>query len=220
MPRVLPLSEALQRYVAAHGSRETPVQKRLRAETGKLPMAQMQIGAEQAALLQLLVRMLGARRCLEIGTFTGYSALAVALALPADGKVVCCDVSEEWTSIARRYWKQAKVASKIDLRLAPARRTLDRLLGAEKQAGRFDFAFIDADKANYQAYFERCLRLLRRGGLVALDNTLWSGRVLDAASTEKDTRALRAFNLKLRSDRRVDIALLTVGDGLTLALKR
>jgi caffeoyl-CoA O-methyltransferase len=147
MPRQLALSGALMRYVAEHGSRETAVQKRLRAETEKLPMGQMQIGADQGALMQLLVRMLGARRCVEIGTFTGYSALAVAMALPASGRLVCCDVSEEWTSVARRYWKLAKVERKIDLRLAPALRTLDGLL--KNGRGRYDFAFIDADKANY-----------------------------------------------------------------------
>ncbi|HEX7249227.1 MAG TPA: class I SAM-dependent methyltransferase [Burkholderiales bacterium] len=218
MARTLELTGALMRYVAAHGSRETAVQKRLRAETLKQPMAQMQIGPEQGALMQVLVRMLDARRCIEIGTFTGYSALAVALALPANGRIVCCDISEEWTAIARRYWKLAKVEKKIDLRLAPALRTLDQLVKKEK--AKYDFAFIDADKANYRNYFERCLKLLRPGGLIAIDNTLWSGRVLDARSTEADTRAIRAFNRRLQRDRRVDVALLTVGDGLTLALKR
>ena len=218
MARVLRLTEALQNYVAAHGSRETAIQKRLRAETLKQPMAQMQIGPEQGALMQLLVRMLGARRCVEIGTFTGYSALAVAMALPANGRLVCCDISEEWTSIARRYWKLAKVENKVELRLAPALRTLDELVRKEK--AKYDFAFIDADKANYQNYFERCLKLLRAGGLIAIDNTLWSGRVLDRRSTEKDTRAIQVFNRRLQRDRRVDVALLTVGDGLTLALKR
>jgi predicted O-methyltransferase YrrM len=218
MARVLPLTEALQRYVTAHGSRETAVQKRLRAETLKQPMAQMQIGAEQGALLQILARLLGARRCIEIGTFTGYSALAVAMVLPPNGRIVCCDISEEWTSIARRYWKLAKVDRKIDLRLAPALRTLDELVRKEKT--KYDFAFIDADKANYQNYFERCLKLLRPGGLIAIDNTLWSGRVLDKGSAEKDTRAIQAFNRSLQRDPRVDVALLTVGDGLSLALKR
>lgn len=218
MARALALTEALQRYVAAHGSRETAVQKRLRAETLKQPMAQMQIGPEQGALMQLLVRMLGARRCIEIGTFTGYSALAVAMALPANGKIVCCDISEEWTAIARRYWRLAKVEKKIDLRLAPALRTLDELVRKERE--KYDFAFIDADKANYQNYFERCLKLLRPGGLIAVDNTLWSGRVLDRNSAEKDTRAIQVFNRRLQRDRRVDAALLTVGDGLSLALKR
>ncbi|HEX5478014.1 MAG TPA: class I SAM-dependent methyltransferase [Burkholderiales bacterium] len=217
MARILKLTDALQRYIEAHAA-QSAVQRKLRAVTAKLPMGQMQIGADQAALMQILVRLLGARRCIEIGTFTGYSALAVALALPPGGRIVCCDVSEEWTAIARRYWKLAGVEKKIELRLAPALRTLDGLLRREKS--KFDFAFIDADKANYQAYFERCLKLLRPGGLIAIDNTLWSGRVLDDASPDADTRAIRAFNRKLRGDRRVDIALLPVGDGLTLALKR
>jgi caffeoyl-CoA O-methyltransferase len=181
-------------------------------------MAQMQIGADQGAFMQLLVRLMGARRCLEIGTFTGYSALSVAMALPAGGKIVCCDISEEWTAIARRYWKMARVEKKIDLRLAPALRTLDSLLSKEKN--KFDFAFIDADKANYRNYFERCLKLVRKGGLIALDNTLWSGQVLNPVAEDEDTRALQAFNRKLHADRRVEVALLTVGDGLTLALKR
>ena len=216
--RILPLTAELLRYAAEHGSRESAVQKRLRAETAKLPMAQMQIGADQGAFMQLLVRLMGARRCLEIGTFTGYSALSVAMALPPNGKIVCCDISEEWTSIARRYWKMARVEKKIDLRLAPALRTLDGLLSKEKN--KFDFAFIDADKANYRNYFERCLKLVRKGGLIALDNTLWNGQVLNPVAEDEDTRALQAFNRKLHADRRVEVALLTVGDGLTLALKR
>jgi predicted O-methyltransferase YrrM len=216
--RILPLTAELLRYAAEHGSRESAVQKRLRAETGKLAKSQMQIGADQGALMQLLVRLMGARRCLEIGTFTGYSALSVAMALPAGGKIVCCDISEEWTAIARRYWRMARVEKKIDLRLAPALRTLDELLRKEK--GKYDFAFIDADKANYRNYFERCLKLVPKGGLIALDNTLWSGQVLNPGAEDEDTRALQAFNRKLHADRRVEVALLTVGDGLTLALKR
>jgi len=174
----------------------------------------MQIGPDQAALMQMIVRLLGAKRCIEIGTFTGYSALAVALALPPGGKIVCCDISEDWTSIARKYWKLAKVDRKIDLRLAPALRTLQGL------KGKFDFAFVDADKKNYQNYFEACLRLLRRGGLIAIDNTLWYRRVLDARDKDEDTRAIRAFNRRLAKDRRVDIALVPIGDGVTLARKR
>jgi predicted O-methyltransferase YrrM len=216
--RILPLTAELLRYVAEHGSRETAVQKRLRAQTDRLPMSQMQIGADQGALMQLLVRLTGARRCIEIGTFTGYSALSVAMALPPGGKIVCCDISEEWTAIARRYWKMARVEKKIDLRLAPALRTLDSLLSKEKN--KFDFAFIDADKANYQNYFERCLKLVRKGGVIALDNTLWGGQVLNPAAQDEDTHAIQAFNRKLHNDRRVEVALLTVGDGLTLALKR
>jgi caffeoyl-CoA O-methyltransferase len=201
-------------YVVAVGVRESPVQRRLRVATRRIPMGGMQIGPEQAALMQLLVRAIGARRCIEIGTFTGYSALAVALALPADGRIVCCDVSEEWTAIARRHWKMAGVDGKISLRLAPALETLKTL------RGKFDFAFIDADKTNYQNYFERCLKLVRRGGLIAIDNTLWHGKVIDRRDRTADTRAIRAFNRNLRRDRRVEISLVPIGDGLTLAFKR
>jgi len=212
--RSVELSDALYDYVVEVGTRESRVQRELRAETRKLPMAGMQIGPDQGALLQALVRILRAKRCIEIGTFTGYSALAVALALPGDGKIICCDVSEEWTSIARRYWKKAGVARKIDLRIAPALETLKGL------RGRFDFAFIDADKPNYWKYYERCLRLLRKGGLIAVDNTLWSGAVIDPGERSESTEALREFNRRLAKDRRVDIALLPIGDGLTLAVKR
>jgi caffeoyl-CoA O-methyltransferase len=208
------LPKKLAAYVAAVGTRETAVQRRLRMATSRIPFGTMQIGPDQGAMMQVLVRAIGAKRCIEVGTFTGYSALAVALALPPGGRIVCCDVSEEWTSIARKYWKQAGVERKIDLRLAPALDTLRKL------KGKFDFAFIDADKANYRGYFERCLRLVRRGGLIAVDNTLWHGRVLDARDRSADTKAIRAFNRRLRRDRRVEIALVPVGDGLTLAWKR
>jgi caffeoyl-CoA O-methyltransferase len=211
-------TEALFEYIKTVGVRETAVQRGLRRVTQKLPMAQMQIGPEQAAFMQILVRAMGARRCIEVGTFTGYSALAVALALPRNGRIVCCDVSEEWTAVARRYWKKARVEKKILLRLAPALQTLDALL--VKQRGRFDFAFIDADKGNYGNYYERCLKLLRKGGLIAIDNTLWSGRVARPQSRDETTLALKTFNARLRRDRRVEIALLPLGDGLTLALKR
>jgi predicted O-methyltransferase YrrM len=217
--RTLPLDDRLQRYIVAHGARETAVQRDLRRITQRMPRSSMQIGAEQGALLQVLVRVMGARRCLEIGTFTGYSALTVALALPKDGRIVCCDVSEEWTAIARRYWKKAGVAGKIDLRIAPALETLDALLKQGKR-GEFDFAFIDADKANYAKYFERCLKLVRRGGLIAVDNTLWGGSVVNPRNQTVDARAIRAFNRKLIAERRVDIALVPIGDGLTLAVKR
>ncbi len=213
------MDDRLQRYVVAHGARETAVQRDLRRVTQRMPRSGMQIGAEQGALMQVLVRVMGARRCLEIGTFTGYSALAVALALPTGGRIVCCDVSEEWTAIARRFWNRAGVARKIDLRIAPALNTLDALL-REGKAGKFDFAFIDADKANYLNYYERCLKLVRRGGLIAVDNTLWGGSVVDPRNKSVDTRAIRAFNRKLIGDRRVDMALVPVGDGLTLARKR
>ena len=217
--RLLPLSDALAAYVVGHSVREHPVLGELRAVTASMPHAQMQIGPDQGALMALLVKLLGARRTLEIGVFTGYSALAVALALPADGKVVACDVSEEWTAVARRHWEKAGVAAKIDLRLGRALTTLDALVAAGG-AGTFDFAFIDADKQGYAAYYERCLVLLRRGGLVAVDNTLWSGAVIDPKDASADTVALRAFNEALAGDARVDLAMLTVGDGLTLAMKR
>jgi caffeoyl-CoA O-methyltransferase len=211
---VMSLPEGLVEYILATGVRETPVQRRLRAATRRIPFAGMQIGPEQAALMQLLVRAIGARRCIEIGTFTGYSALAVALALPPGGRIVCCDVSEEWTSIARKYWALASVSKKIQLKLAPALETLKKLRGP------FDFAFIDADKANYQNYYERCLKLLRRGGIIAIDNTLWYGKVIDRRDQTVDTRAIRAFNRRLRHDRRVEISLVPIGDGVTFAIKR
>ena len=201
-------------YVLALGTRETAVQRRLRAVTSRIPMAMMQIGPDLGALMQVLVRLTGARRCLEIGTFTGYSALAMALALPANGKVVCLDMSEEWTAVARKFWKKSGVSKKITLHLAPALETLKKLKGP------FDFVFIDADKKNYRAYYERCLKMTRKGGLLAIDNTLWHGRVLDKRDQSADTRAIRDFNRRLKKDRRVDIALVPIGDGLTLAIKR
>jgi caffeoyl-CoA O-methyltransferase len=179
----------------------------------------MQISPEQGQFMALLARLTGARRCLEVGVFTGYSSLVTALALPVDGSIVACDVSEEWTAVARRYWREAGVAHKIELRLAPATETLDELL-AQGQAGTFDFAFIDADKTNYLAYYERTLSLLRTGGLVLVDNTLWSGRVADPEVADADTVSLRHFNEVLHRDERVDLSLLPLGDGLTLARKR
>jgi predicted O-methyltransferase YrrM len=213
------LPDKVERYVTRDIARESVLQRRLRDETARLPQGGMQIGADQAALLALLVRSVGATKALEIGTFTGYSALAVALALPDDGRLVCCDVSEEWTAVARRYWKEAGVVQKIDLRLAPALQTLSKLR-AEHGSGSFDFAFIDADKPAYDAYYEACLDLLRRGGLVALDNMLWSGSVADSRKRDADTTALRNLNAKIRDDARVDCCLLSVGDGVMLARKR
>ena len=212
--RTVALTDKLYEYVITHGVRETAVQKDLREVTRKLPYGGMQIGPELGALMQMLVRLMGARRCLEIGTFTGYSALAVALALPDDGRIVCCDISEEWTSIARKYWKKAGVQRKTELRLGPAMPTLKEMQGP------IDFAFIDADKPNYARYYERCLELARPGGLIAIDNTLWSGRVLNTRTRDEDTLAIQNFNRKLAGDERVDIALVPIGDGLTLALKR
>ncbi|HEY8368807.1 MAG TPA: class I SAM-dependent methyltransferase [Thermodesulfobacteriota bacterium] len=218
MPRSL-LPEPVDRYVNEVITRESEVARRLRAETSALPEAGMQIGPDEAALLGLLARLVGARRAIEIGTFTGMSALAVASALPPDGRLVCCDTSETWTRIARRYWAEAGVADRIDLRLGPARATLETLL-AQGEAGTYDFAFIDADKTEYDAYYEACLALLRPGGLVLVDNVLWSGAVADPAEQDPDTTAIRALNLKIRDDPRVDAVLLTVGDGLTVARKR
>ena len=217
MPRSL-LPEDVERYVAVEMTRESPLQQRLREETHALPMGMMQIGADQGALLRLLVRTVAARRAVEIGTFTGYSALAVASALPADGKLVCCDISDEWTRIGKRYWEEAGVAARIDLRLGPALATLDALL-REYGAGSFDFAFIDADKSNYDGYYEACLRLLRAGGLILLDNMLWSGKVAQPDVHDADTDALRALNVKIRDDERVDACLLSVGDGVMVARK-
>jgi len=208
------LPEKISRYIAEHAVREPEVLRELRAATASLPNAGMQIGADQGQFMALLVKAIGARNCLEIGTFTGYSALAVALALPEDGRIVCCDLSEEWTAVGKPFWKKAGVAHKIDLRIGPALETLKGLKGP------FDFVFIDADKTNYANYYEACLKLVGRGGIIAIDNTLWSGWVTDASQRDADTVALRAFNDKLHKDERVDLAMLSIGDGVTLALKR
>jgi predicted O-methyltransferase YrrM len=217
--RTLSLDDRLYDYLLANSLREPAVLAELRAETGRMAQGMIQISPEQGQFMQLLARLLGARRCLEIGTFTGYSSLAVALALPADGRILCCDVSEEFTQVARRYWAKAGVADKMTLALGPAAATLDAML-AKGDAGRFDMAFIDADKSSYDAYYERCLRLLRPGGLILIDNVLWSGDVADPAKSDADTQAIRALNAKLAKDERVDLSLLPVGDGLTLARKR
>lgn len=213
------LPAALYDYILDVSLREPSILRRLREETAGLEQARMQIGPDQGQFMALLVELMGARNTLEVGTFTGYSALAVALALPNDGRLVACDVSEEWTAIGRPYWEEAGVADKIDLRLAPALETLDALL-AEGLAGTFDFAFIDADKEGYEAYFERALELIRPGGLIALDNTLWEGKVLDPQVTDVNTEAIRRINTKLARDERVTLSLLPIGDGLTLARKR
>ena len=213
------LPEPLEQYLFDVLSPRTPVQERLRTETQALPQAGMQIGPDQGLFLGLLVRMLDARRVIEVGTFTGYSALAMAMALPPGGRVLCCDISEEYTAIARRYWKEAGVESRIELRLGPARETLTGVLAAEGPASQ-DLAFIDADKTGYDVYYELCLQLVRPGGIIAIDNVLWSGKVADPAVKDADTAALRALNLKIRDDRRVDAVVLTVGDGLTLARRK
>ena len=213
------LPEPLEQYLFDVLSPRTPVQERLRTETQALPQAGMQIGPDQGLFLGLLVRMLDARRVIEVGTFTGYSALAMAMALPPGGRVLCCDISEEYTAIARRYWKEAGVESRIELRLGPARETLTGVLAAEGPASQ-DLAFIDADKTGYDVYYELCLQLVRPGGIIAIDNVLWSGKVADPAVKDADTAALRALNLKIRDDQRVDAVVLTVGDGLTLARRK
>jgi predicted O-methyltransferase YrrM len=217
--RTLQLTDALTTYLYEASLREPDVLRRLRGATAGMEEASMQIGPVQGQLFALLVELTGARRTLEVGTFRGYSALWVALALPDDGTLVACDVNEEWTAVARRHWQEAGVAHKIDLRLAPAVETLDALLEAG-DAGTFDFAFIDADKASYDAYYERALRLVRPGGLIAVDNTLWSGKVADPSAGDADTEALRAFNVKVRDDQRVTMSLLPIGDGVTLARRR
>jgi caffeoyl-CoA O-methyltransferase len=218
--RTLTLADALHDYVIEHGVREHPELAALREATRDHPRAGMQISPEQGQLMQLLVQLLGARRTIEIGVFTGYSALAVALALPDDGRLLACDVSDEYTRVGRPYWKRAGVEHKIELVLEPAVNTLDARIAAG-HAGQYDFAFIDADKANYANYYERCLKLLRPGGLIAIDNVLWSGRVAKPAEPgEADTLALQQLNNALHGDARIDLALLPIGDGLTLARKR
>ncbi|UTW50812.1 class I SAM-dependent methyltransferase [bacterium SCSIO 12827] len=213
------LDPALYDYILKTTLREPEILARLRRETDSHPRAGMQISPDQGQLLALLVELLCARRVIEVGTFTGYSSLAMAMALPDGGEMVCCDVSEEYTSVARRYWAEAGVAERITLRLAPAVETLDALI-TEGRTGAFDMAFIDADKENYQNYFERCLALIRPGGLIAIDNVLWNGRVIDPTDDSVDTQAIRAFNAGLKDDDRVTVSLLSVADGLTLARKR
>ncbi len=215
----LELTETLHEYLLSHGTRESRVAAELRAETrAATRWHPMQISPEQGAFMQWLVRVIGAKRTIEVGTFTGYSALVVAEALPSDGQVIACDTSAEWTAIGRPFWERAGVADKIDLRLRPGVETLDELL-ADGRAGDFDFAFIDADKANYDAYYERCLTLLRPGGVIGIDNVLWGGRVANEDVNDEDTRAIRALNRKVHADQRVHISMLPVGDGLSLAVK-
>ena len=216
--KILPLNNFLYEYILSVSLREPEVLARLRAETLQQPMSMMLSAPEQGQVLALLAQLIGARKCLEVGVYTGYSTLWVALALPHDGSVLACDISEKWTAIARRYWEEAGVAELIDLQLAPALETLDRLLAAD-QAGSFDFAFIDADKENYPDYYERTLQLLRPGGLMVIDNTLWSGAVADTSRQDPETCAIRALNDLVHADDRVQMSLLPVADGLTLARK-
>ena len=217
--RTLNLDNALYQYLLDVSLRETPLLKRLRDETQALPMARWQVAPEQGQFLALLVKLTGARRLLEVGTFTGYSALCMAAALPADGSLICCDIPGDYNAIALRYWQEAGLTGRIDLRLAPALETLAEL-ERQGQGEQFDLVFIDADKANYPGYLEHALRLLRVGGLAVFDNTLWSGRVLEASPESADTRAIQALNRALKDDARVDLSLLPLGDGLTLCRKR
>jgi predicted O-methyltransferase YrrM len=213
------LDERLHAYLLEVGVREHEVLRRLREETAALPQSSMQVAPEEGAFLALLVRILGARKVLEVGTFTGYSSTAMALALPADGRIICCDLSKDWTDVARRAWADAGIADRVDLRLGPALDTLEQLLEAG-EAGSFDLAFIDADKANYGGYYEAALRLVRQGGVIAIDNVLWSGRVADPGVTDDDTNAIRALNDAIASDDRVDVAMLPLADGVTVARVR
>jgi len=215
----LGLDETLYSYLLEHGLRESDVMRRLRKETDKLEMAEMRSSAEQVNALSIILRLMGARRAIEVGVFTGYATLAFAAALPAEGRVFALDVSREWTDIGRDYWVEAGVADRIELILAPAIETLESLI-RNGNSESVDFAFIDADKENYDAYYEASLTMLRPGGLIAVDNVLWSGRVVDPEAQDADTQAIRALNEKLAQDARVDLAMLPVGDGLTLARKR
>ena len=215
---ILSYTSSLRQYVWQYGLREHPALKELRTETEKLPSSMMQICPEQGALMGNLIRLIAAKKTIEVGTYTGYSAMTVALALPDDGEVVACDVSEEWTSVAKKAWEKAGIANKIDLQLAPASNTLDALL-AEGKEGSFDFAFIDADKTNYQIYYEQCFKLIRQGGVIVIDNVLWGGAVTDSNRNDADTEAIRELNQFIATDERVSISMIPVGDGLTVAVK-
>ncbi len=217
--KTINLTDKVYDYMLSVSLREPAVLNELRQETAKLPTAKMQISPEQGQFMGLLVELMNAQKTLEIGTYTGYSSLAVALALPPHGRVIACDITEEWTPIALKFWKKANVAEKIQLRIAPALQTLDKLI-AEGEEGTFDFVFIDADKENYYAYYEKALLLIRQGGLILVDNTLWSGDVADPAVQDNSTNAIRRFNEKLSTDSRITLSLIPIGDGLTLARKR
>ncbi|AZZ93235.1 O-methyltransferase [Hahella sp. KA22] len=217
--QTLNMNDSLYQYLQVTGVRESKVLHALRDETNRHEMARMQIAPEQGQFLTLLTKLTGARKAIEVGTFTGYSSICIAEGLPKDGKLICCDVSEEWTSIARRYWCLAGLTDRIDLRLAPAMETLNKLLD-EGHARTFDFAFIDADKTNYDNYYEACLRLLRPGGLIAVDNVLWDGKVADPTERDDDTCAIRALNEKLMRDKRIDYSMVPIADGVSLARKK
>ena len=216
--RTISVTDQVHEYMLAVSLREPAVLTQLRAETEKLAAGGMQMSPEQGQFMQLLIHLLGAKRTLEVGVFTGYSSLSVALALPDDGQIIACDVSEEYTSIARRYWQAAGMAHKIQLKLGPAVVTLDKLIAAGQQ-NQFDFAFIDADKENYARYYEQCLQLIRPGGVIGIDNTLWGGTLIDESQQDESTNAIRALNKKLHADDRVELSMVPIGDGFTLARK-
>jgi predicted O-methyltransferase YrrM len=217
--RTIVMTDEIYDYLLEVSLREPRVLRELRDATASHPMVVMQISPEQGQFMAMLARLCGARRCIEVGVFTGYSSLAVAMALPDDGEIVACDISDEYTKIALEFWERAGVKNKISLRLAPAVETLDKLI-TDGGAGQYDFAFIDADKVNYHAYYERLLQLVRPGGLVAVDNTLWSGDLADPGVDDENTVALRVFNRRLHEDERIDLSMIPIGDGLTLARKR
>ena len=217
--RTLSVTDDIHQYILDASVREPEVLKRLRSVTMVMPDSNMQIGPEQGQFMALLARLIGAKKCIEVGVFTGYSSLALALALPPEGRIIACDVNEKWTDIARQFWREAGVDDKIELKLQPAARTLDELLAAGGE-GAYDYAFIDADKTGYDGYYEQLLKLMRPGGLILVDNTLWSGKVANPKESDPDTVALRTLNAKIHADERVDISLVPIGDGLTLIRKR
>jgi predicted O-methyltransferase YrrM len=217
--QTLNLTPQVYEYLLSVSLRENEILQQLRLETANHPLARMQIAPEQGQLMALLLKLMGAKKVLEIGVFTGYSSTVMALALPDDGKIIACDVSEDFTQIARKYWQKAEVEAKIDLHLAPAQETLAQLI-AQGESATFDFVFIDGDKSNYQNYYEQSLQLLRPGGLIAVDNVLWYGRVAEPEIQDNQTKAIRSFNEKLAQDSCIDLSLIPIGDGLTLARKR
>lgn len=218
--KTLSMTDEVYQYLLQFSVHETPIQRDLRLKTQALPNGNMQISPEQAQFMALLIRLMQAKKTLEIGVFTGYSALATALALPTDGKIIACDVSQEWTQIAKPFWEAAGISNKIELHLGPALETLDQLLHRQENFNSFDFAFIDADKANYSLYYEKCLKLIRKGGLIAIDNTLWYGDVANPQKQDASTQAIRALNEKLYKDNRIYLSLLPISDGLSLAIKK
>ena len=218
--RTLAISESIYQYLCDHSLREDPILKELRDHTYDMEERAMQIAPEQGQFMQMLIKLIGAKNTIEVGVFTGYSSLAIALALPEDGRIVACDVNPQYTSVAEKFWVSAGVREKIDLRIGPARDTLSELISDDGLANTFDFAFIDADKVNYDHYYELCLQLIRPGGLITVDNVLWGGSVSDDAINDVDTNSIRALNDKLHQDERIDLSLVPVGDGLTLAMKR